>query len=123
MIYSSKQIPYYNYRCLDEITFIKNIITSFCNTFYIDDYYLLYKKRFYDSNIIKYMLIMYMTDIILNSETTVIYTFYSKLIDITERSTYLKYLLYICSIIKPKIHYRRRYEMAADLLVINLMSL
>ena len=48
---------------------------------------------------------MCMTDIILNSETSVINTFYCKLIDINERSSYLKYLLYICSIVKPKIIY------------------
>ena len=54
MIYSSNRF-YYNYKYLDEKTFIVNIMRNYCNTYYSEDYKHLYNQRFYDSNINKYI--------------------------------------------------------------------
>ena len=96
MIYSSNRFCY-NYKYLDETTFIENIMKNYCNTYYADDYRHLYNQRFYDSNINKYILIMILTNKILKSNFMTIYYIYGKLIDINERYKFLEYLLYLGS--------------------------
>ena len=71
MIYSSNRFCY-NYKYLDEKTFIVNIMKNYCNTYYADDYRHLYNQRFYDSNINKYILIMILTNKILKSDYKII---------------------------------------------------
>ena len=88
MIYSSNRFCY-NYKYLDETTFIENIMKNYCNTYYADDSRHLYNQRFYDSNINKYILIMISTNKILKSDFMTINYIYGKLIDINERYRYL----------------------------------
>ena len=79
----------YNYKYLDEKTFIVNIMKNYCNTYYADDYRHLYNQRFYDSNINKYILIMILTNKILKSDFMTINYIYGKLIDINERYRFI----------------------------------
>ena len=88
----------YNYKYLDKITFIENIMKNYCNTYYADDYRHLYNQRFYDSNINKYILIMILTNKILKSDFITINYIYGKLIDINERYRFIDYILYLGSI-------------------------
>ena len=88
MIYSSNRFCY-NYKYLDETTFIENIMKNYCNTYYADDYRHLYNQRFYDSNINKYILIMILTNKILKSDFMTINYIYGKLIDINERFKFI----------------------------------
>ena len=121
MIYSSKQISYYNYKYLDEITFIKNIMKNYCNTYYANDYRHLYNQRFYNSNINKYILIMILTNKILKSDFITINYIYKNLIDINERFKFLEYLLYLGSINKHDKRnidiYYQNYQMNADFIL------
>ena len=94
MIYSSNRFCY-NYKYLDETTFIENIMKNYCNTYYADDYRHLYNQRFYDSNINKYILIMILTNKILKSNFMTINYIYGKLIDINERYRFIDYILYL----------------------------
>ena len=71
MIYSSNRFNY-NYKYLDEKTFIVNIMKKYCNTYYTDNYRHLYNQRFYDFNINKYILIMILTNKILKSDFKII---------------------------------------------------
>ena len=79
----------YNYKYLDEKTFIVNIMKNYCNTYYADNYRHLYNQRFYDSNINKYILIMILTNKILKSDFKIINYIYGKLIDINERYRFI----------------------------------
>ena len=88
MIYSSNRFNY-NYKYLDEKTFIVNIMKNYCNTYYADNYRHLYNQRFYDSNINKYILIMILTNKILKSDFMTINYIYVKLIDINERYRFI----------------------------------
>ena len=88
----------YNYKYLDEKTFIVNIMKNYCNTYYADNYSHLYNQRFYDSNINKYFLIMILTNKILKSDFKIINYIYGKLIDINERYRFIDYILYLGSI-------------------------
>ena len=88
MIYSSNRFNY-NYKYLDEKTFIVNIMKNYCNTYYADNYKHLYKQRFYDSNINKYILIMILTNKILKSDFMTINYIYRKLIYINERYRFI----------------------------------
>ena len=88
MIYSSNRFCY-NYKYLDETTFIENIMKNYCNTYYADDYRHLYNQRFYESNINKYILIMILTNKILKSDFMTINYIYGKLIDINERFKFI----------------------------------
>ena len=121
MIYSSKQIPYYNYKYLDEITFIKNIMKNYCNTYYADDYRHLYNQRFYDSNINKHILIMILTNKILKSDFIIITYIYKNLLDINERFKFLEYLLYLGCINKHDKRniniYYQNYQMNAEFIL------
>ena len=94
MIYSSNRFNY-NYKYLDEKTFIVNIMKNYCNTYYADNYKHLYNQRFYDSNINKYILIMILTNKILKSDFKIINYIYGKLIDINERYRFIDYILYL----------------------------
>ena len=94
MIYSSNMFCY-NYKYLDEKTFIVNIMKNYCNTYYADNYRHLYNQRFYDSNINKYILIMILTNKILKSDFTTINYIYGKLIDINERYRFIDYILFL----------------------------
>ena len=94
MIYSSNRFNY-NYKYLDEKTFIVNIMKNYCNTYYADDYRHLYNQRFYDSNINKYILIMILTNKILKSDFKIINYIYGKLIDINERYRFIDYILFL----------------------------
>ena len=85
----------YNYKYLDEKTFIVNIMKNYCNTYYADNYRHLYNQRFYDSNINKYILIMILTNKILKSDFTTINYIYGKLIDINERYRFIDYILFL----------------------------
>ena len=85
----------YNYKYLDEKTFIVNIMKNYCNTYYADDYRHLYNQRFYDSNINKYILIMILTNKILKSDFMIINYIYGKLIDINERYRFIDYILFL----------------------------
>ena len=88
MIYSSNRFNY-NYKYLDEKTFIVNIMKKYCNTYYTDNYRHLYNQRFYDFNINKYILIMILTNKILKSDFKIINYIYGKLIDINERYRFI----------------------------------
>ena len=94
MIYSSNMFCY-NYKYLDEKTFIVNIMKNYCNTYYDDNYRHLYNQRFYDSNINKYILIMILTNKILKSDFKIINYIYGKLIDINERYRFIDYILFL----------------------------
>ena len=94
MIYSSNRFCY-NYKYLDETTFIVNIMKKYCNTHYADNYRHLYNQRFYDSNINKYILIMILTNKILKSDFKIINYIYGKLIDINERYRFIDYILFL----------------------------
>ena len=94
MIYSSNKFCY-NYKYLDEKTFIVNIMKKYCNTYYTDNYRHLYNQRFYDSNINKYILIMILTNKILKSDFKIINYIYGKLIDINERYRFIDYILFL----------------------------
>ena len=94
MIYLSNRFCY-NYKYLDEKTFIANIMKNYCNTYYADDYRHLYNQRFYDSNINKYILIMILTNKILKSDFKIINYIYGKLIDINERYRFIDYILFL----------------------------
>ena len=94
MIYSSNRFNY-NYKYLDETTFIVNIMKNYCNTYYADNYRHLYNQRFYDSNINKYILIMILTNKILKSDFKIINYIYGKLIDINERYRFIDYILFL----------------------------
>ena len=94
MIYSSNMFCY-NYKYLDEKTFIVNIMKNYCNTYYTDNYRHLYNQRFYDSNINKYILIMILTNKILKSDFKIINYIYGKLIDINERYRFIDYILFL----------------------------
>ena len=94
MIYSSNMFCY-NYKYLDEKTFIVNIMKNYCNTYYADNYRHLYYQRFYDSNINKYILIMILTNKILKSDFKIINYIYGKLIDINERYRFIDYILFL----------------------------
>ena len=96
MIYSSNRFCY-NYKYLDETTFIENIMKNYCNTYYADNYRHLYNQRFYDSNINKYILIMILTNKILKSNFKIINYIYGKLIDINERYRFIDYILFLGS--------------------------
>ena len=85
----------YNYKYLDEKTFIVNIMKNYCNTYYDDNYRHLYNQRFYDSNINKYILIMILTNKILKSDIKIINYIYGKLIDINERYRFIDYILFL----------------------------
>ena len=97
MIYSSNMFCY-NYKYLDEKTFIVNIMKNYCNTYYADNYRHLYNQRFYDSNINKYILIMILTNKMLKSDFMTINYIYGKLIDINERYRFIDYILFLGSI-------------------------
>ena len=88
MIYSSNMFCY-NYKYLDEKTFIVNIMKNYCNTYYADNYRHLYNQRFYDSNINKYILIMILTNKILKSDFKIINYIYGRLININERYIFI----------------------------------
>ena len=88
----------YNYKYLDEKTFIVNIMKNYCNTYYADNYRHLYNQRFYDSNINIYILIMILTNKILKSDFMTINYTYGKLIDINERYRFIDYILFLGSI-------------------------
>ena len=88
----------YNYKYLDEKTFIVNIMKNYCNTYYDDNYRHLYNQRFYDSNINKYILIMILTNKILKADIMTINYIYGKLIDINERYRFMDYILFLGSI-------------------------
>ena len=88
----------YNYKYLDEKTFIVNIMKNYCNTYYADNYRHLYDQRFYDSNINKYILIMILTNKILKADIMTINYIYGKLIDINERYRFIDYILFLGSI-------------------------
>ena len=94
MIYSSNRFNY-NYKYLDEKTFIVNIMKNYCNTYYADNYKHLYNQRFYDSNINKYILIMILTNKILKSDFKIINYIYGNLIDINERYRFIDYILFL----------------------------
>ena len=94
MIYSSNMFCY-NYKYLDEKTFIVNIMKNYCNTYYDDNYKHLYNQRFYDSNINKYISIMILTNKILKSDFKIINYIYGKLIDINERYRFIDYILFL----------------------------
>ena len=94
MIYSSNMFCY-NYKYLDETTFIENIMKNYCNTYYADNYRHLYNQRFYDSSINKYILIMILTNKILKSDFMTINYIYGKLIDINERYRFIDYILFL----------------------------
>ena len=94
MIYSSNRFNY-NYKYLDEKTFIVNIMKNYCNTYYADNYRHLYNQRFYDFNINKYILIMILTNKILKSDFKIINYIYGKLIDINERYRFINYILFL----------------------------
>ena len=85
----------YNYKYLDEKTFIVNIMKNYCNKYYADNYRHLYNQRFYDSNINKYILIMILTNKILKSDFKIINYIYGKLIDINERYRFIDYILFL----------------------------
>ena len=120
MIYSSNRFCY-NYKYLDETTFIENIMKNYCNTYYADNYRHLYNQRFYDSNINKYILIMILTNKILKSDFMTINYIYGKLIDINERYRFIDYILYLGSIdINDKRNiniYYQSYEMNAEFIL------
>ena len=88
----------YNYKYLDEKTFIVNIMKNYCNTYHADNYRHLYNQRFYDSNINKYILIMILTNKILKADIMTINYIYGKLIDINERYRFIDYILFLGSI-------------------------
>ena len=120
MIYSSNMFCY-NYKYLDEKTFIVNIMKNYCNTYYDDNYRHLYNQRFYDSNINKYILVMILTNKILKSDFKIINYIYGKLIDINERYRFIDYILYLGSIdINDRRNiniYYRSYEMNAEFIL------
>ena len=88
----------YNYKYLDEKTFIVNIMKNYCNTYYADNYRHLYNQRFYDSNINRYISIMILTNKILKADIMTINYIYGKLIDINERYRFIDYILFLGSI-------------------------
>ena len=60
MIYLNKPIPIIYLKDLDDKTIMEKSIKNYCKIFYTRNYYLLYKKKFYESNIDDYILIMYL---------------------------------------------------------------
>ena len=111
----------YNYKYLDEKTFIVNIMKKYCNTYYADDYRHLYNQRFYDSNINKYILIMILTNKILKSDFMTINYIYGKLIDINER---YRFIDGINNNDKRNINiYYQSYEMNADFILFLIEDL
>ena len=120
IIYSSNRFSY-NYKYLDKITFIENIMKNYCNTYYADDYRHLYNQRFYDSNINKYILIMILTNKILKSNFMTINYINGKLIDINERYRFLGGIN-IDDRRNVNIYYRS-YEMNADFILFLIEDL
>ena len=114
MIYSTKQITFSNYLYLDNKTFIENIMRNYCKSYYVNDYNKLYKQRFYDSNVNKYIIIMYITNKILKSDFLTIFSIYNNIINIDNRLNFLEYLSYMCDIIKPNKRKNYNYQMMAD---------
>ena len=60
MIYFNKPIPIIYLKDLDDKTILKRSIRNYCKIFTNKHYYLLHKKKFYQSNIDDYILIMYL---------------------------------------------------------------
>ena len=60
MIYFNKPIPKIYLKDLDDKTILKRSIKNYYKIFTNKHYYLLYKKKFYESNIDDYILIMYL---------------------------------------------------------------
>ena len=117
----------YNYKYLDETTFIVNIMKNYCNTYYDDNYRHLYNQRFYDSNINKYILIMILTNKILKSDFKIINYIYGRLIDINERYRFIDYILFLGRVdINDKRNinlYYRSYEMYAEFILFLIEDL
>ena len=68
MIYLNKPIPIIYLKDLDDKTIMEKSIKNYCKILYTKDYHLLYKKKFYESNIDDYILIMYLMKDLLKSD-------------------------------------------------------
>ena len=117
MIYSNKPIPIIDSTYLDDKTIIENLIKYYCKIYYIKDYYLLYKKKFYESKIDNYILIMYLMKELLKSNIITIYEFYMEFINNNNKCTFFKKLQDNFNSIKFTIRTKHKYKMNAKFIL------
>ena len=117
MIYSNKPLPVIDLHYLNDMTIIDKTIKYYCNIYHTKDYYLLYKKKFYESNIDNYILIMYLMKELLKSDIIAIYEFYMEFINDNNKYTFFKKIQNEFINFKFKIRNKRKYKINAELLL------
>ena len=120
IIYSNKPLPIIDSIYLDDKTIIENLIKYYCKICYTKDYYLLYKKKFYESKIDNYILTMYLMKELLKSDIITIYEFYMEFINNNDRYTFFKKLQDNFKSIKFTIRNKHKYKMNAKFILYNI---